>query len=201
MELNNNPNIPNPQPQPQYAPPQPRPQQFAQPGQAPQYAQQQRPQQFAQPGQAPQYAQQPSFGNVPPQPPVMQLATDRGLLKYILLSLITFGIYGIVAMYKATEDLNTIASKYDGKKTMNFLLMALLVTPVTCGIYGIIWYHTFSDRIGTELQRRGIQYSFSSSTFWLWNVLGSFIFVGPFVYVHKMFEALNLLSEDYNKRG
>ncbi len=211
MENNNIPVNPQPQPYGQ-APQQPRPQQYAQPqpyAQAPQYGQapqQPRPQQYA---QAPQYGQpaqqfapngQPVFMNAP-QRPAVQLDTNRGLLKYILLSLITFGIYGIIVMYKATEDLNTIASKYDGKKTMNYLLMSLIVAPITCGIYGIIWIHTFSDRIGTELQRRGIQYSFGANTFWLWGVLGSFIFVGPFIYMHKMFEALNLLSESYNVNG
>ena len=206
---NNNPYNPQPQPQPQpqpyaQAPQQPRPQQYAQAPQQPNpYAQPQQYAQAPQPGAQQQYAPngQPIYINIQNQRPTMQLDTNRSLLKYILLSIVTCGIYGIIAMYKATEDLNTIASKYDGKKTMNFLLMALLLTPVTCGIYAIVWYHTYSERIGAELQRRGIQYSFGSSTFWLWNVLGSLIIVGPFIYLHKMFEALNLLSESYNVNG
>ena len=53
------------------------------------------------------------------QTPVAQLKTNRGLLKYILLSLITFGIYGIVAMSGVSSDINIAASRYDGKKTMH----------------------------------------------------------------------------------
>lgn len=54
------------------------------------------------------------------QTPVIQLDTRRGLLKFIFLSIITLGIYGIVVMSKVSRDINTIASKYDGKSTMHY---------------------------------------------------------------------------------
>ena len=53
------------------------------------------------------------------QPPA-QLKTNRSLLKFILLSLITFGIYGIVVMSSISNDINLIAGRYDGKKTMHY---------------------------------------------------------------------------------
>lgn len=49
--------------------------------------------------------------------PVGKLKTNRGVVKTILLSLITFGIYGLVVMSAVSSDINTIASRYDGKKT------------------------------------------------------------------------------------
>lgn len=134
-------------------------------------------------------------------PPARRLSTDRGLLKYILLSLVTFGIYAIVVMSTISDDINLIASRYDGRKTMHFCLLAFLVAPITLGIGTLVWYHNLSDRIGNELIRRGINHQFGASTFWLWNVLGSFILVGPFVYFHKFFTAMNLLSENYNNTG
>lgn len=57
--------------------------------------------------------------------PVGQLKTNRSLLKFILLSLITFGIYGIVVMSNVSSDINTIASRYDGKKNHALLLGAV----------------------------------------------------------------------------
>lgn len=133
--------------------------------------------------------------------PVGQLKTNRGLLKFILLSLVTFGIYGIVAMSSVSNDINVIASRYDGKKTMHFCLLAFVVSWLTLGIGVIVWYHKISDRIGAELKRRNIDFSFSAGSFWLWNVLGSFIIVGPFVYMYKLLKAMNLLSENYNTNG
>lgn len=43
--------------------------------------------------------------------------------------------------------------------------------------------------------------SFDASSYWLWGILGSLIIVGPFVYIHKLFHAMNLLSENYNIKG
>ena len=37
--------------------------------------------------------------------------------------MITFGIYGIVVMSGVSTDINTIASRYDGKKTMHYCLV------------------------------------------------------------------------------
>lgn len=133
--------------------------------------------------------------------PVGQLKTDRSLLKYILLSLITFGIYGLVVMSNISTDINTVASRYDGKKTMHFCLVVFLFSWLTMGIVPIIWSHRISDRIGGELRRRGISYSFDASDFWLWDVLGSLIIVGPFIYMNKMLTAMNMLCADYNSRG
>jgi hypothetical protein len=97
-----------------------------------------------------------------------QLKTNRGLLKFILLSIITVGIYGIVVMTAISKDINTIASKYDGKKTMHYCLVIFVFSWLTVGIVPIVWSHKISNRIGYELNRRGINYSFSAGTFWGW---------------------------------
>ena len=133
--------------------------------------------------------------------PVGQLKTNRGLLKFILLSLITLGIYGIVAMSSISNDINVIASRYDGKKTMHYCLLSFIVAPLTLFIGFIVWFHKLSNRIGDELKRRSIDYNFSAGSFWLWNVLGSLILVGPFVYTYKLLTAMNMLSKDYNEKG
>lgn len=140
-------------------------------------------------------------GYVSSTAPVGQLKTNRSLLKYVLLSLITFGIYGIVVMSSVSNDINVVASRYDGKKTMHYCLLLFLVGPVTFGIAYFVWYHRISNRIGGELARRGLPYSFSASDYWLWNILGAFIIVGPFVYYYKMFKAVNMINANYNING
>ncbi len=133
--------------------------------------------------------------------PVGQLKTNKGLLKTILLALITFGIYPLVVMSAVSNDINIVASRYDGKKTMHFCLLAFIVAPITFGIAGIVWCHKISNRIGAELSRRAIAYRFSAADYWLWGVVGSIIFVGPFIYMHKMFKATNLMNAHYNSNG
>lgn len=134
-------------------------------------------------------------------PPVMQLNQNRSLLKFVLLGIITFGIYPIVFYSGISSDINVIAFKHDGKKTMHFCLLAFLVAPITLGIANIVWFHKLSGRIGNELRYRRLMYNFSASDFWLWNVIGSLIFVGPFVYINKLATASNILAQDYNIKG
>ncbi len=139
---------------------------------------------------------------IPVAAPVAQLKTNKGLLKYILLSLITFGIYGLVVMSAVSSEINITASRYDGKKTMHFCLLFFLISPITFGIASIVWAHKISARIGNELARRGINYKFGAGSYWGWCVLGSMLFgVGPFIYYHKLFKATNLINADYNIKG
>ena len=90
--------------------------------------------------------------------------TNRGLLKFLLLSLITFGIYGIVVMTHISMEIDTIASPRDHKNTMNYLLVCFLLGPVTLGIYTLIWNHQLSNRIGDELKARNLGYEFGTKT-------------------------------------
>ena len=133
--------------------------------------------------------------------PVGQLKTNKGLLKTILLSIITFGIYELVVMSAVSSDINIVASRYDGKRTMHYCLLFFIIAPITLGIGAIVWFHKISNRIGAELKRRGIAYNFSAADYWLWSVLGGLIIVGPFVYLHKMFKAVNQMNAHYNVNG
>ena len=130
-----------------------------------------------------------------------ELKTNRGLLKLILLNFLTLGIYGLVVMSNISSDINLIAGRYDGRKTMHYCLVLFIFSWLTLGIYPVIWTHQLCSRIGNELRRRGIAYDFDASTFWLWGVLGSLIVVGPFIYTHKLLKAMNLLAANYNIRG
>lgn len=125
---------------------------------------------------------------------------DRNPVTCLLLNLVTCGIYRIILYYQMAEEVNVVATKYDGKTTMNFLL-AMLISIPTCGIFFCIWAHTFCERIGNELKRRNINYEFSEVTYWLWGVLGSLICVGPIVFFYKLITAMNLLNEDYSRNG
>lgn len=133
--------------------------------------------------------------------PALQLRTSRGLLKMVLLGLVTLGIYPLVVESHIGEELNLIASPHDGKRTMHFCLIYFIFSWLTLGIVLFVWFHRTSNRMGDELKRRGIDYSFSATDFWLWDILGSLIIIGPFIYVAKRMKAMNLINEDYNQKG
>ena len=136
------------------------------------------------------------------QKPMVQLRTNRGLLKYFFLSLITLGIYGLICFGNISRDINTIATKHDGRKTMSFYLVFFVLNWLTLGIFTLIWFHNLSDRIGKELLVRNLPYQFSAGTFWGWYFFGSLLFgIGPLVYIHKLMHAMNTLAADYNING
>ncbi len=145
--------------------------------------------------------QQPVYPQAPVGAPVKVLTTDYSLLTVLLLSMVAFGIYGIYKYYHLTEEVNTVCSPHDGKKSMNYILLALIVSPLTGGIGMIVWLYNISNRIETECKRRNLSVDLSSNDFWLWYVLGSLIIVGPFIFLNKLFKAVNAMNESYNTYG
>lgn len=128
------------------------------------------------------------------------ISTNRGLLKFLLLSLITFGIYGIVVMSNISTEINQIATPRDKKHTMHYCLIFFIFSWLTFGIAPLVWMHRICNRIGTEILCRQLPNGISAATFWGWGVLGSFILVGPFIFYYKFFKAMNTLAADFNAK-
>lgn len=132
--------------------------------------------------------------------PELKLPVGRSLAKMALLGIVTLGIYPVVVWCRMVTELNITSSREDGRRTMPYFAMVLLA-PLTLGILPLVWMHRFCDRVGSALLRRGIDYRFGPRDFWLWNVLGSLILVGPFVFTHKLTKAVNQINGDFNARG
>lgn len=132
--------------------------------------------------------------------PRLVLPDRRSLTKMFFLGIITLGIYPTVIWSRMVTELNILASRHDGRRTMPYFAMAAL-TPITLGIFAFVWMHRLCNRIEGELLRRDIDYRFGARDFWLWNILGALILVGPFVFVHKITKAMNKLNADFNARG
>ena len=107
---------------------------------------------------------------------------DRSLLIYMLLSVVTCGIYGLIFMWSFTNDLNDVSSAKDpdGWRSPNFIIVILLMI-VTCGIYSWYWLY----KVGNTIQRSGDDYGVrvdeSGTTLILWCLL---LGVGVFISYH-----------------
>lgn len=132
---------------------------------------------------------------------VKPFTTSRALWKYVLFNFLTCGIYSIVFHSVLGDDLNQLASRRDHKNTMHYCLVYFLLAPVTLGVFSFIWMHQLSARIGDEARARGINTTFGAATFWLWGVLGILIFVGPFIYYHKVCTTMNAICTHHNTTG
>lgn len=100
----------------------------------------------------------------------LQLPIKRSLWKMILFGILTFGIYPLVIWSRLVGEVNLVASRYDGERSMSFFGM-LMLSPLTLGIHSLVWMNKLCRRIGAELQRRGLEFSFGAGDFWIWAFL------------------------------
>ena len=126
---------------------------------------------------------------------------DRSLLIYVLLSIVTCGIYSIIFMWKFIEDLNEVSSRKDSQswRSPNYLIV-LLLGVVTCGVYSLYWLY----KVGNTMQRAGEDYGErideNGTTLLLWTILSSWIFgLGIFITWHLMFKNMNTICRRYNE--
>ncbi len=131
------------------------------------------------------------------QPPKLQ--TNRSMWKLIVLSILTLGLYSIAFFTPLSFDLDKVDPKRDREKTISFLA-AYILSLFTFSIVLTFWHYHIAVRIEEALERRKIDYNFSTGDFWSWYFFGSFILVGPFIYFHKLCKAMNLLCQSYNEK-
>lgn len=77
---------------------------------------------------------------------------QRSIPLYIILSIVTCGIFGLVWFVMITNDLNQL--KGDPQATSGGL--SLLLTIVTCGIYGLYWAYKCGEKLDNIKNVRGI---------------------------------------------
>ena len=126
------------------------------------------------------------------------LDTNRDLVAYILLSLVTCGIYGYWFVYKMAQDTNTICEG-DGNNTPG-LAAFILLSIITCGIYSIYWQYQLAKRMDDNAPRYGVTLTEHASDVLLWLLLGTFICVFlSYVGVNYNIKNLNTMSAAYNR--
>lgn len=126
------------------------------------------------------------------------LQSDRSLVAYILLSIITCGIYSYYFIYKMAHDIN-IACDGDGKKTGG-LVAFIVLSFITCGIYSWIWEYKLGNRLCTNAFRYGLSFQENGTTVLLWNIFGILICgIGPFIAMHILIKNSNAICMAYNR--
>lgn len=123
--------------------------------------------------------------------------SNRGLLKYILLTIVTCGIYGLYFYHKLAADVNVMCEG-DGKKTAG-LLKLILLTVVTCGIYQFIWFYSLGNRLSENAPRYGMQFSENGTSVLMWQLFGILLCgIGPLIAMNIIIKNTNSLAAAYN---
>lgn len=127
------------------------------------------------------------------------LKTDRGLLGYILLSIITCGIYSYYFIYTVACDVN-IACEGDGQSTSG-LLKFILFSILTCGIYAYWWEYSLGNRLAENAPRYGMSFMENGTTVLMWQIFGAFLCgIGPFIAMNIIIKNTNSICMAYNRK-
>jgi len=130
-----------------------------------------------------------------------RLTTNRGFWIAFLLSIVTFGIYGLYLIYAFAKETN-IACKEDGKRTQG-LIVYILLSIVTFGIYGIVWQAMLINRrcafLAKNNKPEGLQLSTYLLTIFLlgWLTLGIMYIVLFCKFLYQQ-NAVNQLYNEVN---
>lgn len=128
------------------------------------------------------------------------MPTNRGLLVYILLNIVTCGIYSWYFIHAIARDMN-IVCEGDGKRTAG-LLKYFLLNLITCNIYSWVWYYGLGNRMAANAPRYGLNFQENGTTILLWMLLGALLCgIGPFIALHILLRNANTLCGAYNVRN
>ncbi len=125
------------------------------------------------------------------------LETDRSIVAYILLGLITCSIYDLYMLSCMIQDAN-ITCAGDGKHTrgiLEFIVFGIL----TCGIYDYVWLYNFGNRLQENAPRYGMNFQEGGTVIILWYILGAWLCgIGPFIAMYIVIKNSNALNAAYN---
>ena len=139
----------------------------------------------------------PQPGPVPGGGAPFRLKTDRSLLLFILLNLVTCGLYSCYFIYSLARDLN-VACDGDGRNTAG-LLKFILLSFITCGIYSLFWHYSVGNRLAANAPRYGMSFQENGTTILLWVLIGSLLCgLGSLVAVHIIIKNSNMICGAYN---
>lgn len=130
---------------------------------------------------------------------MQKLTTNRGFWLAWLLSIVTFGIYGMYLIYAFAKETN-IACKSDGKNTTG-LFLYIVFSILTLGIYSIVWDCMWINRCNAFLARNGKPEGLQMSTYLLTMFLLGPLTLGIMyivVYCKKLY-LQNAVNATYNE--
>ena len=119
-------------------------------------------------------------GSTPPPYSGGRLKEDRSLVTYILLSLVTCGIYGYYFI--------------------SGLVAFILLSFITCGIYAYYWYYKLGNRLAANAVRYNLNFQENGTTVLMWCIFGAFLCgIGQFIAMHILIKNSNMICAAYNR--
>lgn len=109
---------------------------------------------------------------------------------YVILEIVTLGIYGIFFWYKWTEDVNKLCEG-DDKDSANYILVAILDC-FSLTIYSFVWNYQMLERLYQKAPEYGVELKHGG----VWALVWRFFL--PVVCSYTKVKYLNKLIDAYN---
>lgn len=127
------------------------------------------------------------------------IKTDRGVIGWLLLSIVTCGIYSYYFLYCLARDINVMCQD-DGDSTPG-LAAFILLSFVTCGFYALYWYYKIGNRLQANAPRYGLVFQENGTTILMWQIVGALLCgLGSIFAMNIIIKNTNAMATVYNTR-
>lgn len=127
------------------------------------------------------------------------IKTDRSVIGWLLLSIVTCGIYPYYFLYCLARDINVMCQD-DGDSTPG-LAEFILLSFVTCGFYALYWYYKIGNRLQANAPRYGLMFQENGTTVLMWQIVGALLCgLGPIFAMNIIIKNTNAMATAYNVR-
>ncbi len=117
----------------------------------------------------------------------------KNIALYIILNIVTLGIYRFFFWYKWTKDVDKLCDG-DDKESANYFLV-LLLNVFSLGINAPIWNYQMAERLYQKADDYGVEIKHGGLFIMIWKLIpfvGSFVAnIIKIVYINKFIDAYN----------
>ena len=126
-----------------------------------------------------------------------RMKEDRSFLCFLLLSVLTLGIYAVYHQYMMIRDINVML-KSDGKHTPQVYWVLLLFIP-TLTLFSLFWQYELGKRLSLNLQARKLPCNISGGGQFFLSLFGRQIIFLAWIAQYNLIRVCNDLAVYYNQ--
>ena len=122
---------------------------------------------------------------------------NRSLFLFLILSVLTLGIYTLYHQYAMIRDINVML-KGDGKHTPQIFWVILLFIP-TLTLFPLFWHYGLGKRLRANLRARDLPCTIGGGAQFLLSLFGRQVLFLAWIAQYNLIHACNDLAVYYNK--
>ena len=129
------------------------------------------------------------------------MKANRSFVAYLVLGILTLGIYNIWFLHHLIKDINELCKDEDKKYQSPGILIYFLFSLLTCGLYSIFYWYRIGDMLEVNSRRRNCNITATRGVLLACFVINFFIhLIGGMIGMYFVITATNELAHHYNEQ-